>query len=115
MAHEHPVDDHGHSHSADGAGYEIEDASVREVIFTGIGLVIGTVIVCFAVAGLVKVLATTEGAGRVPMTEVPTSAQFPPTPRLQSKPWEELQVLRREEDQSLTSYGWANKEAGKVR
>ncbi len=118
MAHEH-----GHSHpghgreenAANGAGYEVEDASVREVIFTGIGLLVGTVIVCFAVAGLVKVLATTEGAARLPITEVPTVAQFPPTPRLQSKPWEELQVLRQHEEQSLTSYGWANKDAARVR
>ncbi len=116
-AHDHEHDhEHAHAgHEAGGAGYEVVDANVREIVFTGIGLLVGTVIVCFAVAGLVKVLNSTEGEDRLPVTEVATQAQFPPSPRLQSKPWEELQVLRKNENQALTSYGWTNKDAGKVR
>ncbi len=107
---------HDHEHKANGAGYELEDASVREIVYTGIGLAIGTIIVCFAVAGLFKVLAAANQADqRQPTTELPAAQSFPPGPRLQEKPWLELENLRKHEDQVLTTYGWADKNAGKVR
>jgi hypothetical protein len=106
---------HDHEHKANGAGYEVEDASVREIVFTGVGLAVGTIIVCFAVAGLFKVLTATEVSSRQPLTQVPAGQSFPPTPRLQEKPWLELQGVRAHEDQVLTTYGWVDKNAGKVR
>ena len=106
---------HDNEHKVNGAGYEVEDASVREIVFTGIGLAVGTIIICFAVAGLFKVLTATQGSSRLPTTEVPSAQSFPPTPRLQAKPWQELEVLRAHEDQVLGSYGWVDKTTGKVR
>jgi hypothetical protein len=41
--------------------------------------------------------------------------QTPPEPRLQADPAADLARLRREEDQQLSSYGWANRKEGKVR
>lgn len=103
------------SHGTNGAGYEVEDASIREIILTGIGLAVGTIIVCFAVAGLFKVLTATVGASRATATQIPTLESFPPGPRLQEKPWLELQAVRQREDQLLTTYGWVDKNAGTVR
>lgn len=110
MAHEHE-----HTNPTNGAGYEVEDASVREIVFTGIGLAVGTIIVCFAVAGLLKVLTATGAAERQPITQIPVQQTFPPGPRLQEKPWLEMQELRKKEQEALTTYGWVDKNAGKVR
>lgn len=112
MAHAH---DHGHEQKPNGAGYEVEDASIREVVLTGIGLAIGTIIVCVAVYGLFKVLGAVEVRSRQPITMVPQSAQYPPEPRLQQHPWEEFQAIRSHETQVLSNYTWVDKNAGKVR
>ncbi len=107
---------HGPEDKANGGpGYEVEDASVKEVAFTGISLAIGTVIVCFAVAGLLKVMTASDSVRQAPVNQVPSLESFPPGPRLQEKPWEELQALRKHEEQALTTYGWVNKDSGKVR
>lgn len=106
---------HDNSHNTNGAGYEVEDASVKEIVFTGIGLAVGTIIVCFAVAGLFKVLTATVGQHEQRATQIPTARAFPPSPRIQDRPWLELQDLRRHEDEVLSTYGWVDKNAGKVR
>lgn len=106
---------HDNEHKVNGAGYEVEDASVKEIVLTGIGLAIGTIIVCMAVAGLFKVLTATQASSRQVTTEVPAPQSFPPPPRLQEKPWLELESLRKYEDEVLTTYGWVDKNAGKVR
>jgi hypothetical protein len=40
---------------------------------------------------------------------------LPPEPRLQERPREELRDLRAREDAMLTSYGWVDREAGRLR
>ena len=60
--------DEGH-HKANGAGYEVEDASVREVIYSGIGLAVGTIIIAVAVLGLFRVLGSVEQSSRQPLTQ----------------------------------------------
>lgn len=107
--------EHENPHRPDGAGYEVEDASIKEIVFTGVGLAVGTIIVCFAVAGLFKVLTATVGTGAPATSQIPTVQTFPPGPRLQEKPWLELQSLRQREDQMLTTYGWVDKNTGTVR
>jgi hypothetical protein len=108
-----------HSHGPDdrntNRGYEVEDASIREVVWTGLGLAIGTLIICVAVLGLLRVLQSAEVGARQPITEVTVPSTLPPEPRLQEKPWEEMEVFRRREDQMLTTYGWADQANGKVR
>ena len=109
MAHE--PEEHS---TTNGAGYEVEDAGVREIVFTGIGLAVGTILICFAVLGLFKAMSVMD-EGRQAAIEIPTPQTFPPGPRLQQHPWEELQVVRKREDEMLTTYGWVNKDAGTVR
>lgn len=104
-----------HIHNPNGAGYEVEDASVREIIISAIGLAVGTILICAAVFGLFRVLRSADVNSRQPLTDVTVQQTFPPGPRLQEKPWEEMQQLRQKEDQALTSYGWVNKNAGTVR
>ena len=106
---------HDNSRKANSAGYEVEDASVKEIVLTGIGLAVGTIIVCFAVAGLFKVLTATVGTDIPAATQIPTARTYPPGPRLQNRPWMELQEVRQREDQILNTYGWVDKNAGIVR
>lgn len=108
MAHDHEPE------HLNGPGYETEDADIREVIFTGLGLAVGTIVVCLAVIGLFRVLRTVE-TNPQPVTEIHTQPAFPPGPRLQEHPWLELRELRKNEDQLLTTYGWVNKDTGTVR
>lgn len=106
---------HEDLHKPNGPGYEVKDASTREIVLTGIGLAVGTIIVCVAVAGLLKVLTATEGKSRQPITQIPAMHSFPPEPRLQQLPPLELDQVRRIEDERLASYGWVDKDAGRVR
>ena len=57
-------------------------------------------------------------ATRVPV-QYPLAAQqearVPPEPRLQTNPREDLKVLRDQEQQVLSSYGWIDKNGGVVR
>ena len=104
-----------HGQNTNGAGYEVDDASVREIVVSAIGLAVGTILICAAVFGLFRVLRSVEISSRQPITDVSVPSTFPPGPRLQDKPWEELQALRQKEDQTLASYGWVDKNAGTVR
>lgn len=84
-------------------------------MFTGVGLVI-----VLAVIGLIGYcmfrFLTTNTA--IDVRENPMAAgasQVPPTPRLEEHPAIEMQQLHAQEDRTLSSYGWADKKAGKVR
>lgn len=111
MAHEHGAG------NVNGAGYEVEDASVREVIFTAVGLAVGTIIISLAVLGLFKVLrsADEQASTTQPRVEMPVQSPFPPGPRLQEHPARDMEALSHQENQALTTYGWTDKASGKVR
>jgi hypothetical protein len=108
-------DSHGPENPDTSRGYEVEDASVREVLWTGVGLAVGTIIVCIAVFGLLRVLQNAEIGSRQPISELNVSTTVPPEPRLQEKPWVEMELFRQREDQMLTTYGWADQASGRVR
>jgi hypothetical protein len=42
-------------------------------------------------------------------------SQIPPAPRIEEHPAIEIQQLHSQEDQILSTYGWADKKAGVVR
>lgn len=96
------------------ARYEVQDAHVREIVFAGVGLAIGTMIVFLLVWGLFNLLKKNYAESQTP-NPMGTYSQLPPDPRLQVQPWLELQNLRRHEDEVLKTYGWVDKSGGKVR
>lgn len=99
-----------------GAGHEVQDADIKEVIFTGIGLAVGTLIVCLVMWGLFNLLKTQQAKQSTPlMNPMAPPAQFPPEPRLQVNAPEELQQFHEQEDKTLDTYGWVDKNAGLVR
>lgn len=97
-----------------GPGYEVEDASVREIVFTGIGLAVGTLVVCLLTWGLFNISKTVSQEGQ-PVNPMARPGQLPPEPRVEVQPWVDLENLRRHEEEVLQTYGWADKGAGKVR
>ena len=101
-------------HRTNGAGYEVEDASIREVIIAGAGIAIGTFIVCVLMWFLFNALKRSEAEAQT-INPLANPYQLPPEPRLQVQPYVELENLRRHEDEVLNTYGWVDKNGGKVR
>jgi hypothetical protein len=103
--------------------HETTDVNFRGIVVFGVGLVIAAAFIHFAVWILFRVLADAH-AHRGPM-EYPLAAtlerRVPPSPRLQPSPpdWrtprEDLRDFRRQEDEILSTYGWADKTSGAVR
>jgi hypothetical protein len=97
------------------AGHETRDAGVLPIVLTGAGLAVAVAIVGLLVYGIFQYL------GAHPATSIrsnPMSAedsQIPPAPRIEEHPAIEIQQLHSQEDQILSTYGWADKKAGVVR
>jgi len=104
------MSDHRHN----GAGYEVEDANVREVIIAGVSIAVGTFIVCVLMWFLFNALKRGEAEAQT-ISPLANPYQLPPEPRLQVQPYVDLENLRRHEDELLNTYGWVDKNAGKVR
>jgi hypothetical protein len=97
-------------------GHETKDASIRWIVLTGVGLVIGAAIAFSIVYGIFHFLSTQPitTAPPNPMGETSTQ-QFPPAPRVEEHPAAEIQELHTKEDSLLSTYGWTDKTAGVVR
>jgi hypothetical protein len=103
--------------------HETPDANIRGVLVFAGGLIVAAVFIHFAVWVLFRLLADQNAHRAVP--EYPLAAtqerRLPPEPRLQPVPpeWrtprEDLRDFRRREDEVLSTYGWADKNAGAVR
>jgi hypothetical protein len=97
-------------------GHEADSTDVRAVGITGFALAIGVGIVFFIVYGLFQYLlhhpVIIEPASPLAETD---QQQFPPSPRIDEHPANELQGLHSREDRILSTYGWVDKNAGVVR
>lgn len=96
-------------------GHEVKDAHVMPIIITGAGLALTA-----AVAGLVVYVIFQYLAGHPPTTApsnpmATVGPQIPPAPRIEEHPAIELEQLHKQEDETLSTYGWIDKKAGKVR
>lgn len=99
---EPPHDEHGHG----AVSHERRDVNVFQITAFGIGLLLGTVVVVFAMWAMFHFLAKREDArnGTVPET-MRRQTTLPPEPRLQATPKIELKDLRESEELILSSYG----------
>jgi hypothetical protein len=96
--------------------HETSDVNIRAIFGFALGLTVTTMIVGLAVWVLFQYFDARES--RAVFTEYPLAtreSRVPPEPRLQTNPREDLGNLRTREDQSLSSYGWVDKNAGVVR
>jgi len=96
-------------------GHESRDADIRPILLTGFGLALCVVVVGLIVYGTFQYLATH------PATSVDSNpmsvfdSQIPPAPRIEEYPAIEIQQLRAQEEQTLSTYGWIDKKKGVVR
>ena len=100
-----------------GVHHETTDVDFRGILAFGVGLIVVGILTAFVVWVLFKYFDAREARRVVP--EYPLAAtqekREPPEPRLQTNPREDMEELRRQEDQILNSYGWVDKNAGVAR
>ena len=103
------------------AGHETSDASVRGVLFTGLGLAVCTVLIMGLVVLMFDLLLHRHEAGdrdeasqNVASSISASGAKFP-GPELQVAPEVDLATFRAREEAELNNYGWIDKKAGVVR
>lgn len=126
-----PEDKHGHGHDDAGdhggqVSFERGDVNVFQITAFGIGLLLSTVVVMFAMWALFHFLMSQadqkdEVAPSAMMKEKPS---LPPEPRLSGVreksqgpvlPKVEMDELRADEDAILNNYGWLDPAKGTVR
>src|SRR5689334_12830846 len=100
--------------SSRSSSHELTDAPVRPIVLTGVALAIVAAIVLVISIGLFRFFVA-RPAPTLANPMAVEAPQFPPTPRIEDHPSEEVQQLRQQEDRTLTTYGWINRRAGVVR
>ena len=98
--------------------HEESDVNVRAVGGFVVALLVVAVIVHLAMWGLLRFFeahATNQAAQLVYPLATKQEQRLPPEPRLQTNPRQDLADLRAAEDETLTTYGWVDKNAGVVR
>jgi hypothetical protein len=112
---------HGHDHEAGvnpGVSHERRDVNVFQISAFGIGLLLGCIVVVFAMWAMFDFLFSREDAKNAtnPAASMMKERQMlPPEPRLQAEPKVELRDLRADENTILGSYGWVDPNKGIVR
>lgn len=98
---------HEHEHAANAAvSHERRDVNVFQITAFGIGLLIGCIVVVFAMWAMFDFLAHREDKlNPVLPQSMRRTQRLPPEPRLQDRPKVELKDLRESEDLILSSYG----------
>src|SRR6185503_12393100 len=94
-----------------GVSYEKEDADTRMVIRAGIVLALVTLVASVVVLFLFRWLGEREARGDAPPPPMAASLdphRIPPGPRLQTRPAQDLEAVRAEEERTLTTYGWVD-------
>ena len=100
-----------------GPGHETRDVRIKAIAWLGASILLVTLAASAAMVGLFDFFAGRESKQtRLPVSMVrPEAPQQPPEPRLQGQPARDLAVMRAEEDEVLTTYGWVDPQAGVVR
>ena len=95
--------------------YEHSDISALKVLFTGVGILLGTwaivsMLYLFYAFLVNEKMATAPGA---PVRAAGRTLE-PPQPRLETSSVRDLAALRAAEDKQLNGYAWADKQKGVV-
>ncbi len=96
--------------------FEKEDVNATSLIKFLLWLVVATVVIVFLLWRLYFVFVAQEAARQPPPPVMkPTAAQMAPLPPLlQEYPYRDLADFRAHEDALLQSYGWVDKDLGRV-
>ena len=101
----------------DHVGHEETDAEVGPLVRFAIFLTLVTLTCAALTGGFYKYLEGREQAEKAPRYPLTVGVEraLPPTPRLQTYPFDDVKGLRREEAKLLEHYQWVDKNAGTVR
>ena len=116
------------ANSNDNGGYERRDISAAGVLYFLLGLLVAGLFVFFLVDGIYSYLDKRSEAEQAPvnplLTNVPTDTRlipkdYPqtefPNPRLETDERGQLNSIRLQEEETLASYGYIDKDAGTMR
>jgi len=98
--------------------HEESDVNIRAIFGFGAGLIAVAIVVHVAILLLFNFFdsrARQQTAAAYPLAAAQQEERRPPEPRLQTEPREDLAALRTREDETLSSYGWVDRNAGVVR
>ena len=98
--------------------HEESDVNIRAILGFALALLVVAIVVHIAIWGLFRYFeASTARSEAQPTYPLATKQEqrLPPEPRLQINPRQDLSDLRAAEDQTLTTYGWVDRNAGVVR
>jgi hypothetical protein len=98
------------------AGHEQKEVNPMLIVWSAVGLAIGTVLSCLIVWGVFNYFKASfeKEYAKIPKP-VSAPAPIPPGPLIQEHPAEELKALHAREDHVLGSYAWVDQKDGIVR
>ena len=97
--------------------HEHSDVDIRAILTFGVALTIVAVVVhllIYVLFGYFESRERVQAPAEYPLAAAQGHRE-PPEPRLQTDPRQDLADLRAKEDDTLTSYGWVDRNAGVVR
>lgn len=95
--------------------HEDRDVNARALLWFGVALIAGAIIVHVALWGLFRVYRHQAAPKDLPVSMVQGGrATAPPEPRLQYDPVKDLEEMRAGEQKILDGYGWIDQRAGIV-
>lgn len=98
------------------AAYERSDVGATPVVIFAISIAILIAVSIFTVIGLLNVFESRTMEAQAPAPALLDTEQLPPSgPRLQANPVRDLRELRAADEATLSTYGWVDKNIGKVR
>lgn len=109
MAETPPVNERGRPR------HEGRDVQIKPIVMLGIGLIVITLGVLLLMDWTFDAFSARRAQQDIPPSPLAKSSQRFPEPHLQIKPAQELQKLRAEEDDVLSSYAWVDRANGIVR
>jgi len=89
--------------------FEPVDVDAPKVFYTGIGVVVGMLLITLLVLPFYRYLESYRAAHSVTLPSSAGRTQVPPEPRLQQNPRRDLEGLRRYENGRLESYNWTDR------
>jgi hypothetical protein len=111
--HEAPDDEYAVTPS--GAGHEHTDADVWIIVKFGLWLAVAAVVIHIGMGFLFGLFVQTrEQTEQVFPLAAGQAPRLPAAPRLQTIPVNEIYEFRQREEQVLSTYGWINREDGRV-
>lgn len=97
------------------AGHETRDVNIHAILWLAIGTAVGVGLVSVGLWLLMMLYKQAAERSEPRISPLAQEKIVPPAPRLQSRPIQDYDDYRAEEEEKLTTYAWIDKEKGIVR